>query len=768
MKRNIVEAALHKEKINVNPLSESNASSSNMINEKKIKLDNELSLSAFAPEEESVGISQYIDILLHGKEQLDLENPPFLAIVKQRFSDFIVHEINTNGEVVTLTNTEIPNEIKDKNSLDLELTTEEKQLRLEQGLTQLSKELSEKEIEEIKIFLKNHEKTENELIEIKNQRKKIEESNIPTLLIKENNKDKRSRIHEIFKQYFGHIVITDTFTNPRDNDSDRFVRLRYQFQSFTLQTLFLNNQNNSKSKKRQNKGRNNKRNQREEQSNNNTGSSNSGSFFDPRQFAWPKDRPKYIQFVLYKENTETTEVIGEMSKILKLKPKNFTIAGTKDKRGITTQLVTGYLISAEKLYQVNKNLHNKVVKVGNFNYVDYPLRLGDLQGNRFTLVLRDIKTRDKTKDLELIIKERIEQINKYGFINYFGMQRFGIIYNRMRGEYHQEYPTYLLGQHLLKQNWKELADCMLLAAQQNLRNYKGREAISSFIEGKISASECIDSLPRFRLHAEKVLLSGYAKTSANDHLSAIRSLPLNLISMYIHSYQSLVFNYMTTIRLEKYGLKVVKGDLVVKRIDNGRLPNDCKVTLIESEEQANQYTIDDVVLTIPGHSVEYPKTEHVNKEAFYNFMKEHGGVTEQDLIRCEFRCTGAYRYIIEKAKNIEIEFKEYQHKEERLVLTDLDKLEKKEIQTTINNENEKKKAAILSFSLNSSTYATMFIRELTRIPSVIDWKCMDDEEKEEDNKEESNNTETTPEEEGIINNGLEEEDNEILIEESTM
>jgi tRNA pseudouridine13 synthase len=48
------------------------------------------------------------------------------------------------------------------------------------------------------------------------------------------------------------------------------------------------------------------------------------------------------------------------------------------------------------------------------------LKLGDLNGNRFTIVLRQMNC----KDDGLIVK-CVESLAQNGFINYYGLQRFG-------------------------------------------------------------------------------------------------------------------------------------------------------------------------------------------------------------------------------------------------------------------------------------------------------------------------------------------------------
>ena len=57
--------------------------------------------------------------------------------------------------------------------------------------------------------------------------------------------------------------------------------------------------------------------------------------------------------------------------------------------------------------------------MGNFSYVKNHLRLGDLQGNRFTLTLRNVTAERDAVDTSLA------SLRDNGFINYFGLQRFG-------------------------------------------------------------------------------------------------------------------------------------------------------------------------------------------------------------------------------------------------------------------------------------------------------------------------------------------------------
>jgi tRNA(Glu) U13 pseudouridine synthase TruD len=50
--------------------------------------------------------------------------------------------------------------------------------------------------------------------------------------------------------------------------------------------------------------------------------------------------------------------------IQSVRPKSFNFAGTKDRRAITVQRITGYRVQASKMMKLNKTLNG--IKLGNF------------------------------------------------------------------------------------------------------------------------------------------------------------------------------------------------------------------------------------------------------------------------------------------------------------------------------------------------------------------------------------------------------------------
>ena len=71
-----------------------------------------------------------------------------------------------------------------------------------------------------------------------------------------------------------------------------------------------------------------------------------------------------------------------------------------------------------KFKHINQRL--PAIKVGNFRLSETPLRLGQLQGNRFEIFIRNI-SKNVRESIPIYVKNWIEK----GYINYFGLQRFG-------------------------------------------------------------------------------------------------------------------------------------------------------------------------------------------------------------------------------------------------------------------------------------------------------------------------------------------------------
>jgi len=104
--------------------------------------------------------------------------------------------------------------------------------------------------------------------------------------------------------------------------------------------------------------------------------------------------------------------------------------------------------------------------------------------------------------------------------------------------------------------------------------------------------------------------------------------------MYVHAYQSYIWNLAATYHIEKYGCKPAIGDLVIteekqKIMDDKKKRNHHKERPdIITSDNIDQYTIYDVVLPMPGHDIIYPNNDIKD---YYEELLKKDGIDPKDM-----------------------------------------------------------------------------------------------------------------------------------------
>ncbi len=113
----------------------------------------------------------------------------------------------------------------------------------------------------------------------------------------------------------------------------------------------------------------------------------------------------------------TWKLITVLAKATGLEERDIGYAGLKDKSATTIQFVS---IPKQYEKELNKNLTTEKIEILERSYSKAPIKIGQLKGNRFSIILHDISESDAKFFTTTAKKMQVE-----GIPNYFGYQRFG-------------------------------------------------------------------------------------------------------------------------------------------------------------------------------------------------------------------------------------------------------------------------------------------------------------------------------------------------------
>ncbi|XP_071518346.1 pseudouridylate synthase 7 homolog [Panulirus ornatus] len=441
---------------------------------------------------------------------------------------------------------------------------------------------------------------------------------------------------------------------------------------------------------------------------------------------WPKSQ-MYTTFVLYKENVETVDAINQIAWKARIKPSSFTYAGIKDKRAKSSQLVSVKEVAPQRLWIATKNLRS--VHIGNFHFREKPQRMNLQFGNHYRIVLREV---DGTDD-EVI--EAVESLKTKGFINYYGTQPFGNNSVSMRG----------IGCELLKGNWQQAVNLILAPRDNDVPDL--RRCHNTWKDTGDAEAALKMLCKGWESTVESQLLTGLTQMTGNDLVEALNRIPRTTRTLYLHAYQSWLWNTIASRRVKKYGLKVLPGDIVRRKgsiaevdeiveesneneadSDEGKTGDDSEskpeIETTEAngqnmsgfhfltEEEAEVADIFDVVLPLPGYNVEYPNNEI---KEWYSELLEADGLTFSALKHDvkAYAARGVYRRMMVLPTNVSEKICYYRDASKPLLQSDMDKLWGLKIEDNILKEGPSR-AVIVEMTLPSSSYISVALRELLR------------------------------------------------------
>ncbi|OAF67529.1 hypothetical protein A3Q56_04723 [Intoshia linei] len=219
------------------------------------------------------------------------------------------------------------------------------------------------------------------------------------------------------------------------------------------------------------------------------------------------------------------------------------------------------------------------------------------------------------------------------------------------------------------------------------------EPISNIWKDSKDSQKIVNILKRSK-GLEYDLAVGLTKRPKTDKIGAINFIPRTTRQLYLHAYQSFVWNSAVSLRIHR-NLKIILGDLVE---DNGQI-------LHVTKENMEKYTLFDLVLPLVGWDIKFPENE--SKMDIINILKKDLITLnnfKSDMV--EYALNGNYRKVLARATNFT--WKEIKYADDTCTV----------IQNMFDSEepiivgDSSKLGLLFSFNLLTSSYATMALKEI--------------------------------------------------------
>jgi tRNA pseudouridine13 synthase len=268
----------------------------------------------------------------------------------------------------------------------------------------------------------------------------------------------------------------------------------------------------------------------------------------------PKKEGEYTYFQLKKNNYTTQRAIHQVSRNLRIARSRIGFAGNKDKFAITTQVCSAWKIEPEELDHINlKDLKIKALGKG-----DERINLGDLEGNKFKIIIRDVSEQELAN-----FKKNFTIIKKKGFLNLFGEQRFGSAGNSDK-----------IGNAIINGNLEEAAKLFITEHGNNVV----AQEFGDFAKKNWGQwVDIINKCPKF-LGLEKAVLNWLIRVPT-DFGGALRQVPKPTRRIFISAYQSRIWNKKVE---ELAKQNKLEAELKIPPIDIKRMP---ELTMLGTERQ---------------------------------------------------------------------------------------------------------------------------------------------------------------------------------------
>lgn len=247
----------------------------------------------------------------------------------------------------------------------------------------------------------------------------------------------------------------------------------------------------------------------------------------------------YAVIKVEKSDWATMDFARVLSNILRISQKRVNFAGTKDKKAVSVQYYSISNLNQEGIEKL-KEVDIKDARVEYAGNARRAVRLGDLLGNFFHIIVEGIENENSIEEIKTELEEK-------GVPNYFGLQRFGSI----------RFTTHEVGKYILKKDFESAF--WVYVAKPFPRESEEVGKIRRELWESRDPKKGLNEFPK-HFRYERNLLQKFQETGSEE--KALLSLPKYLKMMFVHAYQSYIFNRLISERIQEFGsLKTIqKGD----------------------------------------------------------------------------------------------------------------------------------------------------------------------------------------------------------------
>jgi tRNA pseudouridine13 synthase len=220
---------------------------------------------------------------------------------------------------------------------------------------------------------------------------------------------------------------------------------------------------------------------------------------------------RYPLYILEKKGVDSHHALLEIRNDLGLALR---VTGMKDAKATTKQYASSMQVHNIPKQRVIRTKHTILTLKG---FTTRPIGKESLHGNDFLITIYDPKSSEIAE-----FKTEIENV-----ANFYGLQRFGS----------ERLVTHLVGREIVKRNFKKAAE-LLLSYTTEYDSAMSKEIRQKSLDPK-NYPNILKHLPK-GMDIEYQLMNAFV--NGKEPISALRSISINIRRLFIHAYQSYIFN----------------------------------------------------------------------------------------------------------------------------------------------------------------------------------------------------------------------------------